>query len=65
MTVALVSQPGRAAMTDWLPILLVVIGLVLVAGAAGLAAFRPLRRGRTGRPRRTSGPFRMPGRRRR
>ncbi len=40
----MVSQRGRAA-TNWLPILLAVIGLVLVAGAAGLAAFRPLRRG--------------------
>ena len=40
----LVSQQGRAAM-NWLPILVAVIGLVLVAGAAGLAAFRPLRRG--------------------
>jgi hypothetical protein len=30
---------------DWMPILPVVIGLVLVAGTAGLAAFRPLRRG--------------------
>jgi hypothetical protein len=39
----LVSQQGRAAM-NWLPILVAVIGLVLVAGAAGLAAFRPLRR---------------------
>ena len=44
VTVAMVSQRGRAAM-NWLPILLAVIGLVLVAGAAGLAAFRPLRRG--------------------
>ncbi|MGH3150890.1 MAG: hypothetical protein ACRDOB_09180, partial [Streptosporangiaceae bacterium] len=43
VTVALVSQRGRAAM-NWLPILLAVIGLVLVAGVAGLAAFRPLRR---------------------
>ena len=30
---------------DWPPILLGVIGLILVAGTAGLAAFRPLRRG--------------------
>jgi hypothetical protein len=44
VAVALVSQRGRAGM-NWLPILLAVIGLVLVAGAAGLAAFRPLRRG--------------------
>ena len=44
VTVALVSQRGRAGM-NWLPIVLAVIGLVLVAGAAGLAAFRPLRRG--------------------
>ena len=43
----LVSQQGRAAM-NWLPILVAVIGLVLVAGAAGLAAFRPLRRGPRG-----------------
>ena len=44
VTVALVSQRGRAGM-NWLPILLAVTGLVLVAGAAGLVAFRPLRRG--------------------
>jgi len=44
VTVALVSQRGQAGM-NWLPIVLAVIGLVLVAGAAGLAAFRPLRRG--------------------
>lgn len=43
VTVALVSQRGRAGM-NWLPILLAVTGLVLVAGAAGLVAFRPLRR---------------------
>jgi hypothetical protein len=43
VTVALVSQRGRAGM-NWLPIVLAVTGLVLVAGAAGLAAFRPLRR---------------------
>ena len=47
VTVAMVGQRGRAAM-NWLPILLAVIGLVLVAGAAGLAAFRPLRRGPDG-----------------
>jgi hypothetical protein len=35
------AHPG----IDWRPILLVVLGLVLVAGAAGLAALRPLRRG--------------------
>jgi hypothetical protein len=32
-------------MSDWLPILLVVTGLVLAAATAGLLAFRPLRRG--------------------
>jgi hypothetical protein len=42
VAVAPVSQRGRAGM-NWLPIVLAVIGLV--AGAAGLAAFRPLRRG--------------------
>jgi hypothetical protein len=41
---------------DWLPVILVVVGLVLVAGAAGLMAFRPLRRGR---------PRRIPDRHRR
>ena len=35
------AHPG----IDWRPILLVVLGLVLIAGTAGLAAFRPLRRG--------------------
>jgi hypothetical protein len=43
---------------DWLPILLVVIGLVLVAGTAGLAAFHPLRRGRHGTARGSSAPDR-------
>jgi len=38
--------PGTAhSGIDWRPILLVVLGLVLIAGTAGLAAFRPLRRG--------------------
>jgi hypothetical protein len=47
-------------MWRWLPVLLVVAGLVLVAVAAGLAAFRPLAfRPLAFRPRR---PFR--GRRR-
>ena len=41
--------PGTAhPAIDWRPILLVVLGLVLVAGAAALAAFRPLRRGGPG-----------------
>jgi hypothetical protein len=35
------AHPG----IDWRPILLMVLGLVLIAGTAGLAAFRPLRRG--------------------
>ena len=35
------AHPG----INWRPILLVVLGLVLVAGSAALAAFRPLRRG--------------------
>ncbi len=36
--------PGARAPASLLPILLAVIGLVLVAGTAGLLAFRPLRR---------------------
>jgi hypothetical protein len=56
------AQAGTAnPAIDWLPILLVVIGLVLVAGTAELAAFRPLRRGRHG----TAGGSSAPGRRRR
>jgi hypothetical protein len=44
VTVALAgAAQGQPA--SWLPLLLVVMGLVLVAGTAGLAAFRPLRRG--------------------
>ena len=44
VTVALaVGTRGRTS--DWLPILLVVTGLVLAAATAGLLAFRPLRRG--------------------
>jgi hypothetical protein len=35
------AHPG----IDWRPILLVVLGLVLVAGTAALAAFRPPHRG--------------------
>ena len=34
----------RGRMSDWLPILLVVTGLVLAAALAGLLAFRPPRR---------------------
>jgi hypothetical protein len=44
VTVALPAGTG-GRMSDWLPILLVVAGLVLAAAAAGLLAFRPLRRG--------------------
>ena len=44
VTVALPAGT-RGRMSDWLPILLVVTGLVLAAAAAGLLAFRPLRRG--------------------
>jgi hypothetical protein len=43
VTVALPAGT-RGRMSDWLPILLVVTGLVLAAAAAGLLAFRPLRR---------------------
>jgi hypothetical protein len=39
-----IQTPGQP--TSWLPILLVVIGLVLVAATAALVALRPLRRGR-------------------
>ena len=35
----------RDRMSDWLPILLAVTGLVLAAALAGLLAFRPPRRG--------------------
>jgi hypothetical protein len=43
-----VARPAgtRGRMHDWLPILLVVTGLVLAAATAGLLAFRSLRRGR-------------------
>ena len=44
VTVALLGGT-RDRMSDWLPILLVVTGLVLAAAMAGLLAFRPLRRG--------------------
>lgn len=44
VTVALPAG-AHGRMSDWLPILLVVIGLVLAAATAGLLAFRPLRRG--------------------
>ena len=44
VTVALSAGTG-GRMSEWLPILLVVAGLVLAAAAAGLLAFRPLRRG--------------------
>jgi hypothetical protein len=44
VTVALPAGT-RGRMSDWLPILLVVTGLVLAAATAGLLAFRPLRRG--------------------
>jgi hypothetical protein len=46
-TTTMASPTAGAAHTgiDWRPILLVVLGLVLVAGTAGLAAFRPPRRG--------------------
>jgi hypothetical protein len=44
VTVALPAGT-RGRMSDWLPILLVVIGLALAAATAGLLAFRPLRRG--------------------
>jgi len=37
-----IALPGRTH--GWLPVMWAVIGLVLVAGAAGLLAFRPLRR---------------------
>jgi hypothetical protein len=50
MTIAL---PGQTH--GWLPIILVLVGLALVAGMAGLLAFRPQRRG---------GPRRIPDRRR-
>ena len=35
----------RGRLSDWLPIILVVTGLLLAAAAAALLAFRPLRRG--------------------
>jgi hypothetical protein len=44
VTVALPAGT-RGRMSDWLPILLVVTGLVLAGATAGLLAFRPLRRG--------------------
>ena len=44
VTVALPAGT-RGRMSDWLPILLLVTGLVLAAATAGLLAFRPLRRG--------------------
>ena len=40
--VALAVGWSAAQMPDWLPILLVVAGLVLAAAVAGLLAFRPL-----------------------
>jgi len=43
VTVALLTA-ARGRISDWLPILLVVTGLVLAAATAGLLAFRPLRR---------------------
>jgi len=49
-----IALPG--GMHGWLPIILVLIGLALVAGTAGLLALRPPRRG---------GPRRIPDRRRR
>jgi hypothetical protein len=43
------STPGTAhSGIDWRSILLVVLGLVLIAGTAALAAFRPSRRGGRG-----------------
>ena len=44
VTVALPTGT-RGRMSDWLPILLIVTGLVLAAATAGLLAFRPLHRG--------------------
>jgi hypothetical protein len=44
-----VAPPGAAqGRPSWLPLLLVVIGLVLIVGTAALAALRRLRRGRRG-----------------
>jgi hypothetical protein len=55
----------RGRMSDWLPILLVVTGLVLAAATAALLAFRPLRRGAHPVPGGTSEPCHTPDCRRR
>jgi hypothetical protein len=64
VTVALLGGT-RDRMSDWLPILLVVTGLVLAAAMAGLLAFRPLRRGAHPVPEGNVRAVRIPGRRRR